>query len=734
MPERSRWTHCVSRARVESGLTTKRGSIGLRPTERTHAARLPTLGCALLAVVGILVTTGAATSFGSKPRGSEAVPLRPLTKLSRFALANHCWTMSSRRSQGFLQPLRIRYRQGRSRANAARFYLKPTRLGAYLIYDEGRKLMTASSRSSVSRLGHVGKRAVWAVKRARSGGFHIVSVVNGRRLAVIRDSRLELSGGKRSGRATEFEFAPAHGCKRYPEARTGARGRPFKGTRPNGSVKGFADAHLHITAEVRAGGQVIYGRSFAPLGITRALSAKGDARVHGPDGSADITGNLLRSGTPFGTHDTHGWPTFAGWPTFDTITHQQTYYVWLKRMWKAGMRLVVAQTVEDEPLCQLEPERSHSCDETHAIKLEIKRLKGLQSYVDAQAGGPGRGWFRIVRNPRQARRVIKQGKLAVLIGIESSNLFGCSESKGEPQCDRADIDRGIRDYKRLGVRTMFVAHWVDNALSGAALEGGSKGGFINVLEALQTGHYFDTAPCPEKGQGEEVTPLSLGILKFLQDFFPPAGRVLGIPIPSYPAGKQCNAKGLTKLGRYAIRRLMANHMLIEMDHMSERARLAVLKMAEKRDYPLVSSHTNTGGFWTNSDLRRLYALNGFATARPDEAPALADRIVTLCGFHGGNRGVGLGTDTGGFSSLPGPPDASQGSVKYPFKLGGVKFTPERTGKRTFDFNKDGVAQYGQLADLLADVGRQQGGTRATRSLFHSAQAYLDTWRAAFRHG
>ena len=694
----------------------------------------PIFGWVLLAVSGILGVVVAA-AFASDPRGSEVVQLRPVSEPSRYALANHCWTMAPQVPVGLVSPTPDGYRVSRSSTKAARLYLKPTRLGAYLLYDQDRMLMTATGHRRVARVHGVARPAVWAVRRAPGPSFHLASMTSKRKLAVSRANKLTLVG-KRSGPRTRFTFSRAHGCKRYPEARTGARGRPFRGTRPNGTVKGFADAHLHITAEVRAGGQVIYGRSFAPLGITRALSAAGDARVHGHDGSLDITGNLLRNGTPVGTHDTHGWPTFAGWPTFDTITHQQTYYVWLKRMWKAGMRLVVAQTVEDEPLCRLEPRRSHPCDETRAIKLEIKRLKGLQNYVDAQAGGPGHGWFRIVRNPRQARRVIERGKLAVLIGIESSNLFGCGELEGKPQCTKADIDRGIRDYKRLGVRTMFVAHWVDNAFSGAALEGGSKGAFINALEALQTGHYFNTAPCPERGQGEEVTPLSLGVLKFLRKYFPSAGKVLGIPIPTYPAGKQCNAKGLTELGRYLIRRLMANHILIEMDHMSERARLTVLKMAEKRDYPLVSSHTNTGGFWTDSDLRRLYALGGFATARPDEAPKLADRIVTLCGFHGGGHrsGVGLGTDTGGFSELPGPPGSGQGSLKYPFKLGGVKFTPDRTGKQTFDFNKDGVAQYGQFADLIADVGKQKQGKRALPALFRSAEAYLDTWRAALRHG
>lgn len=682
----------------------------------------------------IALANGAAISFGGS-NGVQVIRLRAVSEPSRYALANRCWTMNTQRPPGLVSPAEGGYRVTRSRAKADRFYLKPARLGAYLLYDQGRKLMTATGRRSVSRVDGVSRPAVWVVRPAPGPSFQLISVDN-RKLAVSRRHGLTLVSGKQSVRRTRFTLSRAAGCKRYPEARTGAHGQPFTGKRPNGTVKGFVDAHLHITADMRAGGQVIYGRSFSPLGVQRALSSTGDAREHGPDGSEDVTGNLLRGGTPFGTHNTHGWPTFAGWPVHDTITHQQTYYMWLKRAWRAGERLVVAQTVEDHPLCELEPRRSHSCDETTAVKLEIQRLKKLQAYVDAQAGGPGNGWFRIVRSPRQARDVIARGKLAVLIGIESSDLFDCSEFEGKPQCTKADINRGIRDYKLLGVRTMFVAHWVDNAFAGAALEGGAKGSFINILEALQTGHYFNTGPCPEKGQGEEVTPLSLGVLKFLKQFFPAAGRVLGIPIPDYPAGKQCNAKGLTKLGHYLIRRLMANHILIEVDHMSERARLAVLRMAEARDYPLVSSHTDTGGHWTPSDLRRLYSLHGFSTATLADATGLPGKILRFRPYRRlvPHFGVGLGTDTGGFNELPGPrADAATNPLRYPFRLGGVRFTRDRTGKRTFDLNTDGVAQYGLVPDLIADMRSQPGGKRATRVLFHSAQAYLDTWRRAYRH-
>ena len=50
----------------------------------------------------------------------------------------------------------------------------------------------------------------------------------------------------------------------------------------------------------------------------------------------------------------------------------------------------------------------------------------MQDYIDAQFGGPGKGFYRIVKNPFQARKVINAGKMAVIMGIETSVPFGCT--------------------------------------------------------------------------------------------------------------------------------------------------------------------------------------------------------------------------------------------------------------------------------------------------------------------
>ena len=678
-------------------------------------------GCLALGVTLAVLLPPTGTAGAARKKQAEPVHL-----------ANACFALRSVSTGRFVGPSGDTYRADRpGRGGAAAFFWKPSSLRSYLPMDREGRLLAVGPGGAIGRTQSPGPATDWRVSQSSGRAVSLRPVGQRRSLTARGSGNLALASG--GGRATLFVPVRTRGCAQFPEANVGASGRPLRGTDRKGNVLGFADMHLHITANQRAGGAILYGQPFDRYGISDALGH--DADEHGADGSADVTGNLLRTGLPFGTHDTHGWPTFAGWPVNDTTTHQQTYYVWLKRNWMAGERLVVAQTVEDQAICEIEPVKVHSCDESEAVREQIQTLRGLQAYVDAQAGGKGKGWFRLVYNPRQARQAIERGKLAVLIGIESSNLFGCSERLDVPQCTKRDIDRGISRARRLGVRTVFPMHWTDNAFGGAALEGGGKGTFINILEAFQTGHYFRTGPCPEPGQGETVDTLSSLELGVLANFFPAAKPLADAGMPAYPPGQQCNAKGLTALGAYLIKRLMANHMLIEMDHMSELARETVLRMAKRHRYPLVSSHTGTGGFWTQNQLRQLYRFGGMAAARADTAPALAARVEELKADRSKHHffGAGLGTDTGGFSSLPGPrADAAQTPVTYPFRAlyCNVRLQRQQSGTRSFDLNTDGVAHYGLIADLLADM-QQHGGGKAVRSLFRSAEAYLRMWELAY---
>jgi microsomal dipeptidase-like Zn-dependent dipeptidase len=634
--------------------------------------------------VVVAVAAVAALGCATAPAGAGAASLDAQV----YGLAGRCMALS-KASEPTVFP--------------GKMFMKATGLGTFLMQDAGGQLIGVQG----SALGEVGENGgpetavsvdEWAIRHGKGDTYAFSSRGPG---------RLDFTA----------TLKPATGCSAFPEAQLGVTGTPASSRGPHGTVRGIVDAHLHVTADMRAGGDVFGGEPFDRFGVVKALGSATDAAVHGADGSQDVTGNLLRDGVPFGTHDTAGWPSFTGWPTNDTNTHEQIYYKWLERAWRGGLRLVVAQTVEDTELCKVEPRRRYSCDETTAIRGQIARLHALRDYIDAQSGGPGRGWFRIVESPAQARRVARDGKLAVIIGIESSFPLDCRDQAGARHCTAADVDRRLAAYRKLGVRSLFIAHWADNGFAGAAVEGGVKGKFINALQRVDVGHYFDVGACPAAGQGEVLEPLSSLEISVLSQFFPATKMLATIPTPTYPKTKQCNKRGLTSLGAHLVRQMMKTGMLIEADHMSERARDAVLKITGAAHYPVVSGHTDTGGTWSASELKALKAGGGVSSQRLSDPAALAKAIVSRPG--------GLGSDTGGFASLPG-----KTPLTYPFRLDGQTFTRQQTGDRTFDLSTDGMAHYGLLPDLLAAMAREPEGSRALDVLDGSAEAYLRMWEKA----
>jgi len=92
-------------------------------------------------------------------------------------------------------------------------------------------------------------------------------------------------------------------------------------------------------------------------------------------------------------------------------------------------------------------------------------------------------------------------------------------------------------------------------------------------------------------------------------------------------------------------------------------------------------------------------------------------------------GWGYGADLGGLSHQPDPD--KDGKISYPFTSydGKVKFDRERTGERTFDYDKDGVAHYGLYADWFESL-RKLGGDQLAKDMWDGAEAYLDMWERA----
>src|SRR4051794_40456838 len=202
-----------------------------------------------------------------------AAPAEAKPPASRYAFADRCLTATARPSG---LPVVSTAKGFGLAGRGDPLYFKATGLGTYLVVDPAGRLIARDGRTT-----QPGDEAVWRPERVAPGLFR------------LHPSKL--------GR---LRFTSARGCRSYPELATGAAGKPRRGLNRDGTVFGYADAHVHVTADLRAGGRTIYGEPFDRFGATEALGH--DADEHGSSGERDVTGNLLRSGSPAGTHDTHG--------------------------------------------------------------------------------------------------------------------------------------------------------------------------------------------------------------------------------------------------------------------------------------------------------------------------------------------------------------------------------------------------------------------------------------------
>ncbi|MEV5803218.1 galactose-binding domain-containing protein [Streptomyces collinus] len=505
-----------------------------------------------------------------------------------------------------------------------------------------------------------------------------------------------------------------------PDSQINVTGAPFTGTDAQGRVRGFVDAHDHIFANEGFGGRLICGKPFSRAGVADALK---DCPEHYPDGSLAVFDFITKGGD--GRHDPVGWPTFKDWPAHDSLTHQQNYYAWVERAWRGGQRVLVNDLVTNGVICSVYFFKDRGCDEMTSLRLQAKLTYDLQDYVDGMYGGPGKGWFRIVTDSEQAREVVEQGKLAVVLGVETSEPFGCKQILDVPQCSRHDIDAGLDELYGLGVRSMFLCHKFDNALCGVRFDSGTLGTAINVGQFLSTGTFWKTEKCAGT---QHDNPIGNATAAGAEAKLP-----AGVTVPAYSADAQCNTRGLTDLGEYAVRGMMKRHMMLEIDHMSVKAVGRALDILDTESYPgVLSSHSWMDMNWTE----RVYGLGGFIAQYMNGSEgftAEARRTKALRDKYG--VGYGFGTDMNGVGGWPGPRGADTANpVKYPFRSvdGGSLIDRQTAGRRTWDLNTDGAAHYGLVPDWIEDI-RRVGGQDVVDDLFRGAESYLGTWGATERH-
>ena len=191
--------------------------------------------------------------------------------------------------------------------------------------------------------------------------------------------------------------------------------------------------------------------------------------------------------------------------------------------------------------------------------------------------------------------MINAGKLAVVMGIETSVPFGCTQKLGVPdlKCTTATIDKQLDEVRKMGVSQMELVNKFDNALSGVAGDEGTHRLLVNAANMLETGSPWRMQTCdpndPEVHDTDQDTsaPIDSDALPAQDALFGAVAKASGVILPSvpvYPAKHHCNSLGLTELGAHTIKGLAKRHMLFDPDHMSVKARKASLDLVESLKY------------------------------------------------------------------------------------------------------------------------------------------------------
>lgn len=678
---------------------------------------------------------------------------------------------------------------------AEAFFTQPATLGKVILYATDRRMLTAGA-GSVSGSATPTDDAIWNITRDElAGTVTFVSDTTGETLTVGQDGVLTTSATA-SGDAAKFTLVETpKACTEYPEMPLSVRGETYKGNGVDQPIIGFADLHTHMgmSSEMSyddsvgpSAGGVLYGQVFHRYGVPHAL--ENCTQTHGQGGVNDAN-NILHN-TPGQGHDVIGWPTFVDWPYNQGLTHQFMYYRWVERAYMAGLRLMVNHGTNISGLCEFGRKNqagagdpmaeTYDCNDMSVAVKQVEYLYEVQDYIDAQHGGAGEGWYRIVHSPEQAREVINDGKMAVIVGVEVAQVFECGvtldpntgqeirECSMDGANNTASIDQWLDDLWDLGVRHIYPYHDIDSSLGGAGIFGND---FLNALNLYDTGQFYQTTDCQvppdEQAQPwarEAGGPLMGTAPSFGNDEFDAsiAAAQSASPAsePPYPnRERHCNARDVTDLGREALQAIMDKRMVIDIDHAAYHSKTIMLDIAEQQNppYPLVSTHDAHGGL-TRDQIARLYAAGGVVYpykgdgARHDsalqnvkiwraDAANIAGSVVNETPIA-----VGFGADANGFGGHPGPRgSAAERPIQYPIRLFQGDGWPshlrnlapvildlhtvEESGK-FWHIDEVGMAHYGLVADFVEEV-RLESGEEGLTALYNSAEAYVQMWERVY---
>ncbi len=249
---------------------------------------------------------------------------------------------------------------------------------------------------------------------------------------------------------------------------------------PADVVWGFADLHTHPAIERAFHGSLVWGKAIddAPVNATELPRiAACPVETHTQPGTGPIDRAVGAQVFPavaniasfaHGPVATGGLRPTTSWPNARDVIHQQMNISSIRRAYEGGLRLMFAATTDDQVIAALLSgpnfvdgfvPKPHADFESASTQIALIR----------EIAKKNANWMGIARTPADARKLISEGRLALVISLEMNGF-----QPGEVETLRRTDD----------ARHVFPVHLIDNGIGGTAANASLFNSASSAVSAL----------------------------------------------------------------------------------------------------------------------------------------------------------------------------------------------------------------------------------------------------------
>jgi microsomal dipeptidase-like Zn-dependent dipeptidase len=497
-------------------------------------------------------------------------------------------------------------------------------------------------------------------------------------------------------------------------------------------VTGFVDLHSHLVAENAFGGGWFWGTAEGPMDWA-VRRCDGSPNPFAPTHASTMFPILSEGvGADTGVHlfrrrgydrrqcqyflgfikipGTCPQPHFEDWPMWDAIAHQQMWQGWLQQAHDGGLQVMVVSLAESNFLCSHTAlnSRRFGCDEMESVFRQVAAAKAFALHNSS--------WVGIATTPVEARALIAQGKLALVLSVEVTKLFPTGDFISQLDVLRAH-----------GIRSVQIAHHADSRFAGAdpIPELMDAATAVEILWSLIRGFPLGIPGITDVTQINDIV---------CRDALGNTARCDG--------DTKLNERGLSGEGDTLVRAMMDRGMLVDVSHVSRKTFHDVYAISHGRgDYPIFYSHAHMWDtindkrnekFLKDDEIHMITDTGGMLGLRTgfEKAFTFNPSILNTCEGSTGafgqsltyavDRGlnVGFGADLNGF--------IKQMKPRYTKDCPIDKAIINAQGGPT-ELQKKGLAHVGLLPQLMTDLSVVGVPSSYVDHLNRSAENFLVMW-------